>query len=122
MKEQGRAGHMDKKGQGLACEDLACATPGPATFVAQHSPQHPPLALPDTPNPSHSFLRVTPDPGPLLPLRRTEQGQAVANQIHAYRYMECSSKTRQNVKEVFEQATRAALTAQKIKRRNCVVL
>jgi Ras homolog gene family, member A len=51
-----------------------------------------------------------------------EQGQAIATQIHAYRYMECSSKTRQGVREVFEHATRAALTAQKTKRRNCTVL
>jgi Ras homolog gene family, member A len=50
------------------------------------------------------------------------QGQAIATQIHAYRYMECSSKTRQGVREVFEHATRAALTAQKTKRRNCTVL
>ena len=52
----------------------------------------------------------------------TEQGQAIATQIHAYKYLECSSKTRQGVREVFEHATRAALTAQKTKRTPCVVL
>ena len=53
---------------------------------------------------------------------RVLQGQAVANQIHAVKYMECSAKEKTNVREVFEAATRAALTTQKAKRRNCVLL
>ncbi|KAI9314008.1 small GTPase-binding protein [Zopfochytrium polystomum] len=37
------------------------------------------------------------------------QGQAVAEKIGAYRYLECSARTGEGVKEVFEHATRAAL-------------
>jgi Ras family protein A len=40
---------------------------------------------------------------------RPLQGQAVASKIGAKHYMECSSRTGQGVKEVFQVATRAAL-------------
>jgi Ras family protein A len=42
-------------------------------------------------------------PGPI------EQGQAVATKIGAKHYMECSSRTGEGVREVFQVATRAAL-------------
>lgn len=38
------------------------------------------------------------------------QGQAVADKINAKKYLECSARTGQGVKEVFEVATRASLT------------
>nr|CDS20254.1 transforming protein RhoA [Echinococcus granulosus] len=53
----------------------------------------------------------------------TEQGKAKANQIGAYGYVECSAKTKENVREVFEMATRAALeTSKKSKKKRCKVL
>jgi len=38
-----------------------------------------------------------------------EEGMAVASKIEAYKYLECSAKTGEGVREVFEHATRAAL-------------
>lgn len=40
---------------------------------------------------------------------RTEDGRAMAVRISAYEYLECSAKTKDGVREVFETATRAAL-------------
>ncbi|KAJ3345675.1 GTP-binding protein Rho1 [Entophlyctis luteolus] len=40
----------------------------------------------------------------------TAQGQDVAEKIGAYRYLECSARTGDGVNDVFEHATRAALT------------
>jgi len=51
-----------------------------------------------------------------------EEGQAMANQINAYKYLECSAKTREGVKEVFEHATRAALMKQRGKKVGCILL
>ena len=53
----------------------------------------------------------------------TEQGQAMAEKINAYTYLECSAKTREGVREVFEAAARAALT-ERSERRNgmCALL
>jgi hypothetical protein len=39
----------------------------------------------------------------------TNQGAAVAQKIGAYKYLECSARNNDGVKEVFEHATRAAL-------------
>ncbi|KAJ3230159.1 GTP-binding protein Rho1 [Chytriomyces hyalinus] len=57
------------------------------------------------------------DPRVIEDLRKTgqspvqpQQGQAVAEKIGAYRYLECSARTGEGVAEVFEHATRAALT------------
>ncbi|KAI8829483.1 GTP-binding protein Rho1 [Chytriomyces hyalinus] len=57
------------------------------------------------------------DPRVIDDLRKTgqspvqpQQGQAVAEKIGAYRYLECSARTGEGVAEVFEHATRAALT------------
>jgi len=50
-----------------------------------------------------------------------EEGQMVAMKILASSYIECSAKSRDNVKEVFETATRAALVAKK-KTNGCMVL
>lgn len=38
-----------------------------------------------------------------------EEGQEMADRIGAWRYVECSAKTRQNIHEVFDFAARAAL-------------
>uniref|UniRef100_A0A8C9PEC6 Ras homolog family member B n=1 Tax=Spermophilus dauricus TaxID=99837 RepID=A0A8C9PEC6_SPEDA len=40
---------------------------------------------------------------------RTDDGRAMAVRIQAYDYLECSAKTKEGVREVFETATRAAL-------------
>ncbi|XP_018428028.1 PREDICTED: rho-related GTP-binding protein RhoB isoform X2 [Nanorana parkeri] len=40
---------------------------------------------------------------------RIEDGRAMAIRISAYEYLECSAKTKDGVREVFETATRAAL-------------
>ncbi|KAH8193532.1 hypothetical protein TruAng_012302 [Truncatella angustata] len=46
-----------------------------------------------------------PEPEP----NRTTQGEEVRKKIGAYKYLECSAKTNEGVREVFEHATRAAL-------------
>ncbi|KAI8370728.1 GTP-binding protein rhoA [Radiomyces spectabilis] len=60
------------------------------------------------------------DPQKIEELRRTsqrpvtyEEGLAVAQKIGAYKYLECSAKNNDGVREVFEHATRAALIANK---------
>ncbi|CAH8831805.1 unnamed protein product [Trichobilharzia szidati] len=50
---------------------------------------------------------------------RTEEGRAMAERIGAYAYLECSAKTKEGVREVFETATRAALQSKKTKKRRC---
>ncbi|GAK66918.1 small GTPase-binding protein [Moesziomyces antarcticus] len=53
-----------------------------------------------------------------------EEGMAVAQKIGAVRYLECSAKTGEGVREVFEHATRAALVQRSrgSKRKGCTVL
>lgn len=54
---------------------------------------------------------------------KAEEGRDMANRINAFGYLECSAKTKDGVREVFELATRAALQAKKKnKRTQCVVL
>lgn len=54
---------------------------------------------------------------------RPEDGRAMAEKINAYGYLECSAKTKEGVREVFETATRAALqTKKKNKNIKCVML
>jgi len=55
------------------------------------------------------------------PLKQDE-GKRMAENIHAVAYLECSAKTKEGVREVFEQATRAALIEKKKKRPKCFVL
>ncbi|KAI8818108.1 GTP-binding protein rho1 [Fimicolochytrium jonesii] len=57
------------------------------------------------------------DPKTIEELRKTHQspvtpdeGHAVAQKISAWKYLECSARTNEGVREVFEHATRAALT------------
>ncbi|SAL98032.1 hypothetical protein [Absidia glauca] len=60
------------------------------------------------------------DPGTIEELRRNsqrpvayEEGAAVAQRIGAKKYLECSAKTGEGVREVFEHATRACLFIKK---------
>ncbi len=50
----------------------------------------------------------------------SEEGRSMAERIGAWSYLECSAKMGEGVREVFENATRAAL--QKKQRRNCTLL
>ncbi len=40
---------------------------------------------------------------------KSEEGRAMAEKINAFAYLECSAKTKEGVRDVFETATRAAL-------------
>lgn len=53
---------------------------------------------------------------------RPEQGRAMADRIGAYSYLECSAKTKEGVRQVFETATRSALNSKKSKPSKCSVL
>ncbi|XP_045703657.1 transforming protein RhoA-like isoform X2 [Phyllostomus hastatus] len=54
---------------------------------------------------------------------KPEQGRAMARRIGAFGYAECSAKTKDGVREVFEMATRAALQASRGRRKSgCLVL
>lgn len=44
---------------------------------------------------------------------QTEEGRSMSEQINAYAYLECSAKSNEGVREVFEMATRAALQKRK---------
>jgi len=52
----------------------------------------------------------------------TEQGQQMAALIHAHAYLECSSRTRDGVREVFETAALAALRKKHHTRTKCQIL
>ena len=51
-----------------------------------------------------------------------EDGRGMAERIAAFGYLECSAKTKEGVREVFETATRAALQVKKKKRKRCKIL
>jgi len=52
-----------------------------------------------------------------------EEGLAVSQKIGAVRYLECSAKRGEGVREVFEHATRAALVNNKMRnKKKCVIL
>ena len=52
---------------------------------------------------------------------RPDQGKSMAEKVGAYSYLECSAKTREGVREVFDTATRAALQKKKSRSR-CSIL
>lgn len=57
----------------------------------------------------------------------SKEGQAMADQIHAFAYLECSAQTKEGVMEVFQTATGAALqvrkkTVKENKDRKCLLL
>ena len=53
---------------------------------------------------------------------KADEGKRMADTISAVAYLECSAKTKEGVREVFEQATRAALVVRRKKRRPCTLL
>lgn len=53
---------------------------------------------------------------------RPEQGKVMADTIGAFAYLECSAKTKEGVREVFEMATKAALQVKKKKNKKCILL
>lgn len=54
---------------------------------------------------------------------KTEDGREMACRISAFGYLECSAKTKDGVREVFEMATRAALQVRKRKKKSgCTLL
>ena len=53
---------------------------------------------------------------------KAEEGRSMAERINALVYMECSAKTKEGVREVFETATRAALQAKKKKKSRCLIV
>lgn len=54
---------------------------------------------------------------------KSEEAREMANRINAFGYLECSAKTKDGVREVFEMATRAALQAKKRGRKSgCLLL
>jgi len=57
------------------------------------------------------------------PMKR-EQGQKLANKIRAVKYLECSALTQRGLKQVFDEAVRAVLRPQPIRRktRKCSLL
>jgi len=51
------------------------------------------------------------------------QAEDVRKKIGAAKYLECSAKTNEGVREVFEHATRSALTTRKTKsKKKCLIL
>eukprot|EP00090_Calanus_glacialis_P037037 TRINITY_DN63438_c0_g1_i1.p1 TRINITY_DN63438_c0_g1~~TRINITY_DN63438_c0_g1_i1.p1 ORF type:complete len:208 (-),score=52.27 TRINITY_DN63438_c0_g1_i1:63-656(-) len=52
---------------------------------------------------------------------REEEGLAMKEKIKADKYLECSAKTKEGVREVFEAATRAAIYAKKKKHGNGIL-
>lgn len=53
---------------------------------------------------------------------KAEEARQMASSINAYEYLECSAKTKECVREVFESATRAALQTKKRKKKICDLL
>lgn len=52
----------------------------------------------------------------------TLQAEDVRKKIGAQKYLECSAKTNEGVREVFEHATRAALLTRKKEKKKCLIL
>lgn len=55
------------------------------------------------------------------PVERAE-GLRMKEKIEAWAYVECSAKTKEGVREVFEQATHAALSQKKRQKNKCLLL
>jgi len=54
---------------------------------------------------------------------RIEEGKSMSEKIGAYAYLECSAKTKEGVRDVFETATRAALSIKRKARKiKCTLL
>ncbi|KAJ8916350.1 hypothetical protein NQ315_005047 [Exocentrus adspersus] len=66
------------------------------------------------------------DPNTISELKKMKQepvkpqdGRSMAEKINAFAYLECSAKSKEGVREVFENATRAALQVKKKKKHRC---
>ncbi|XP_046341522.1 ras-related C3 botulinum toxin substrate 2-like [Haliotis rubra] len=59
----------------------------------------------------------------LAPIKR-EQGMKLVNKVRAVKYMECSALTQRGLKQVFDEAVRAVLQPQPVRKRNhkCTLL
>ncbi|KAL3317826.1 hypothetical protein Ciccas_003518 [Cichlidogyrus casuarinus] len=55
-------------------------------------------------------------------LVKPEDGRMMAERINAYEYLECSAKTKEGCREVFETATRAALSTKRKGKKACDLL
>ena len=53
---------------------------------------------------------------------RKDDGDEMSQKINAFAYLECSAKSKEGVREVFETATRAALATKKKKKKGCALL
>ncbi|XP_076039887.1 ras-like GTP-binding protein Rho1 isoform X2 [Oratosquilla oratoria] len=53
---------------------------------------------------------------------KPEEGRTMAEKINAFAYLECSAKTKEGVREVFETATKAALAVKQKKKPKCTLL
>jgi len=53
---------------------------------------------------------------------KQDEGVGMSGKISAFAYLECSAKSKEGVREVFETATRAALAVKKKKKKGCIVL
>ncbi|XP_072038264.1 ras-like GTP-binding protein RHO [Amphiura filiformis] len=53
---------------------------------------------------------------------KPEEGRTMADKIGAFAYLECSARTKDGVREVFETATGAALQVKKRRRKGCAIL
>ena len=52
---------------------------------------------------------------------KLEEGSAMAEQINAFAYHECSAKSKEEVREVFDTAARASLQFKKGKKNKCIL-
>ena len=50
---------------------------------------------------------------------KPEEGREMAEKINAFAYLECSAKSKEGIREVFETATRAALQVQRKNKKVC---
>ncbi|CAF4870148.1 unnamed protein product [Rotaria magnacalcarata] len=55
-------------------------------------------------------------------LVRSEYGRNMADRIGAVGYLECSARTKEGVREVFEFATRAALMRKRKRKGGCLII
>ena len=60
--------------------------------------------------------------GEKIEIIQTEKGRAMSEKVGAYAYLECSAKTREGVREVFDAATRAALAKRNKRKKVCTLL
>jgi len=52
----------------------------------------------------------------------TEQGESLAKKIKAIKYLECSAKTGENLKQVFDEAVKSVLFRGAVQKKKCIIL